>query len=136
VLTILSVLKWAYVRACMRMCNYHVIVCTCVLVSRTLLTQHTHSLYTLLELKTSRRITDEPGMVSMTMERLICLIGLFFCSLSSNGMPFCTKDKSSCTKSRSLSTFKRLLWSNCKSSCTFWGCPAENIYRYGQKTSR
>jgi len=65
-----------------------------------------------------------------SMERLICLIGLFFSSLSSNGMSFCTKDKSSCTKSRSLSTFKRLLWLNSKSSCTFWGCPAENIYRY------
>jgi len=72
---------------------------------------------------------------SFNMERLICLIVLFFCSLSSNGMSFCTNDMSSCTKSRSLSTFKRLLWWNCKSWCTFWGCPAENIYRYWPKTS-
>jgi len=70
-----------------------------------------------------------------TMERLICLIGLFFRSFFSNGIPFCTKEKSSCTKSRSLSTFKRLLLSNCKSSCTFRGCHAENIYRYWQKAS-
>jgi len=41
-----------------------------------------------------------------SMERQIYHIGLFVCSLFINGMSFCTKEKSSRTKSRPLSTFK------------------------------